>query len=293
MSTTNPLKEVAMMNRFCVLIGVYVVLGVNTMAQTPQSFFPHHVGDRWDYVDSYSGHLSSVITRDSVDSSGSHHISYGHSSNIAYKIDTALNVYWLPQDPFINYLRYKLAADSGETWQSGGIPSLSWARVARIESIYVFGIRTVVKVYRYNPGPGPGWLEERWLASRFGLVYTYGEPDYVSYLRGCVIAGDTFGILTSVAREKQPIPKNYILGQNYPNPFNPTTTISLEIPEHAILSVRIFDLLGREIEVLAEGIYARGVYKFSWNASASPSGVYFCRMRANGNVRTIKMLLSK
>jgi hypothetical protein len=169
---------------------------------------------------------------------------------------------------------------------------LRWAWLARIESAYVFGQRTVVKVFRYGPSPGPSGLEEHWLASRFGLIYTWREPNDITYLRGCVINGDTFGIVTSAPQTSE-LPRGYVLRQNYPNPFNPVTTIQFDLSEMTLVAIRIYNVLGQQVTVIADGNYPAGNHRIRWNAGGLPSGVYFCRMQANGNIRTIKMLLTK
>ncbi len=268
---------------FYAVLFALLVSGSASLAQNadPLSFFPHHVGDRWDYVYSDGGFRGPlVLTRDSLGSDGSHNLMYNDATDPNYRIDATLRVYKYPQEPNYNYLRYRLGADSCDSWENPAWGAIRWAWVARVESSYVFGRRTVVKVYRYGPGPGPSGLEEDWLASGFGLIYTYRHPNEISYLRGCVIAGDTFGILTSTPRVERAVAREYVLKQNYPNPFNPSTTVLLSLPERSTLSLRVFDLLGKEVEMLAEGTYDGGVHRFLWNASHLPSGVYFCRMQA-------------
>ena len=76
------------------------------------------------------------------------------------------------------------------------------------------------------------------------------------------------------------------LTQNYPNPFNPTTNIAYNVPGDANVTVRVFDMLGREVATLAHGFHAAGSYITSWNASnihgqIMPSGIYMYRMEAS------------
>lgn len=270
----------------------------------PRSFFPHGVGDRWDYWNSGYGYSSEIITRDSIGADGSHTLFYDHYSFPTYRIDTSDYVFYVPQPPSPgpNSLFYKLGADSGEAWRC--VPpeaGREWGWVARVESRIVFFRPTVVKVFQFGPvhpdsSPTgyPYVLVEDWLASGFGLVYRWMEPYYIASLRGCIIAGDTFGIITSIrTTEDFGVPHEYHLKQNYPNPFNPSTEITLLFPQAAFLTLRVFDLIGREVGVLAEGNFPAGKHRFIWNAGGFPSGVYFCRMQANGNVHTIKMLLAK
>ncbi len=86
-------------------------------------------------------------------------------------------------------------------------------------------------------------------------------------------------------------PRDYALEQNFPNPFNPTTVIRYSVPTDAVISLRIYDLLGRELATLAEGSVPAGTYDAQWRADHVSSGVYFYRLRAGGFVSTRKMMV--
>ncbi|HUI66102.1 MAG TPA: carbohydrate binding domain-containing protein [Bacteroidota bacterium] len=89
----------------------------------------------------------------------------------------------------------------------------------------------------------------------------------------------------------------YDLRQNYPNPFNPSTTLSYTLARESKVSVRIYDVLGREVAVLVDAKEAAGAHTARWDASLKASGVYICRLRALGLggsenfERNMKMLL--
>jgi len=76
------------------------------------------------------------------------------------------------------------------------------------------------------------------------------------------------------------MPSRYALFQNYPNPFNPSTTVSFALPEASIVSLRIYDLIGREIGTLAEGMLPAGQHRRIWDAQESAAGTYFARLVA-------------
>lgn len=73
-------------------------------------------------------------------------------------------------------------------------------------------------------------------------------------------------------------PAAFALGQNFPNPFNPSTTIRYAVPAPAQVTIRVYDLLGREVATLVNGALQPGFHSVDWNASAAASGVYFYRM---------------
>lgn len=85
--------------------------------------------------------------------------------------------------------------------------------------------------------------------------------------------------------------QKYPLLQNYPNPFNPGTTIGYRLPAAGSARLVIFDMLGRVIEILAEGRQTPGEHSVRWDATGVPAGVYFCRLEAGGVVRTMRLVL--
>ena len=102
-----------------------------------------------------------------------------------------------------------------------------------------------------------------------------------------------FSLTTGVNEDTRMVPVETELLQNYPNPFNPATVITYRLPFTAHCSLKIFDLLGREVAVLVDEERTAGVFTATWNASAQPSGVYFYQLNAGGQLQTRKMLLAK
>jgi hypothetical protein len=90
-----------------------------------------------------------------------------------------------------------------------------------------------------------------------------------------------------------PVPVRFELSDNYPNPFNPTTVIRYAIPEYGMVTLRIYDALGREVETLVNGYQTAGRYEVTVDGSHLPSGVYFYRLLSRGLAITRKMSLVK
>ncbi|NNG27032.1 MAG: T9SS type A sorting domain-containing protein, partial [Ignavibacteriaceae bacterium] len=90
-----------------------------------------------------------------------------------------------------------------------------------------------------------------------------------------------------------PFPKRFSLSQNYPNPFNPTTTIKFDIPERSIATLKIYNVLAKEIVVLFEEEKTPGSYEVKFDATNLSSGIYFYRLNAGDFVETKKMVLIK
>jgi pectate lyase len=85
----------------------------------------------------------------------------------------------------------------------------------------------------------------------------------------------------------------FALCQNFPNPFNPSTTINFEIPKSGVVSLKVYDIYGREIATLVEGVKSAGSHTVEFNGSNLSSGVYFARLRSNSFSQTIKLILAK
>jgi L-ascorbate metabolism protein UlaG (beta-lactamase superfamily) len=95
---------------------------------------------------------------------------------------------------------------------------------------------------------------------------------------------------TTGVEEIQSLPAGLKLDQNFPNPFNPTTNIGFEIKILGFVTLKVYDMLGREAASIVSGKLSPGMYLRQWNASNMPSGVYFYRLQS-GNVSVTKRLI--
>lgn len=98
---------------------------------------------------------------------------------------------------------------------------------------------------------------------------------------------------TSSLYDEMGFPKNYSLSQNYPNPFNPETTISYSVPKSEHVTLKVFDVLGREVATLVNETKAPGNYSVKFNGGNLPSSIYFYQMTTQNNRFTNKMSLLK
>lgn len=83
------------------------------------------------------------------------------------------------------------------------------------------------------------------------------------------------------------------LDQNFPNPFNPSTIISYQVPVAGHVSLKIFDLLGREVSTVFDDHVEAGTHKVQWNATGLAGGVYVCRLIVGGFAQSKKLLFLK
>jgi hypothetical protein len=158
----------------------------------------------------------------------------------------------------------------------------------------------------------PSWLA---LASASGHIMPgSSETATISFRAGNLAPGiytgtvyletndpNTPSVTIPVSMEVQPtgieesdnLPIEFSLSQNYPNPFNAQTTIQYSLPEKSMVTIDIYDILGRKIETLAEGIEPAGNHQAIWDAIGQSSGIYFYRIKAGDKVETKRMVLMK
>ncbi len=101
------------------------------------------------------------------------------------------------------------------------------------------------------------------------------------------------GSFTGLHNNNGEIPKVYSLYQNYPNPFNPSTQIEYALPKQSLVSIKIFDILGREVSNLVNEVKPAGSYQVTFNASNLPSGIYYYKINAGEFSDVKKMILIK
>ncbi len=142
-----------------------------------------------------------------------------------------------------------------------------------------------------------GFTDTTWLSFQLNPLafYSWRVTAYNEY--GQSIWSDIYKFMTvnqtGVEVVDEDIPKEYALSQNYPNPFNPSTRINFAIPKAGHVSLKVYDLLGREVAVLADEELRPGNYTVELNGSRLSSGVYFYVLRAANKVKTNKMILLK
>ena len=89
------------------------------------------------------------------------------------------------------------------------------------------------------------------------------------------------------------LPNKFALFQNYPNPFNPSTKIKYEIPKESFITLKIYDVLGREVAALVNAKREAGKFEVTFNANSFPSGIYIYTLRAGEFIQSKKMILLK
>jgi hypothetical protein len=299
----NPMTLTTKSCQLFVLVATFWLCnpGIRAQGVDPKTFFPHHLGDTWEYI-AYSfgvaqDTIESVVTVDSVGPDGRSYVYITSSGH--YIIDSSSQVFFWDGDRELR--EFDLTAEVGARWSLviyGGVEVL-YKRVDRIYSTVVFGKAVTAKVYDtwYKGSASDSFImNSSHLASGFGEVLSTAEIGDVTILRGAIIDGVRYGSLTSVKPVDVLLPGSLNLYQNYPNPFNPSTTIEFDLPHDAIVRLKVFNLLGGEVVTLAESNELAGTHKVVWNGrdrNGNPvsSGVYFYSLETGQRSITRKLII--
>ena len=142
-----------------------------------------------------------------------------------------------------------------------------------------------------------------WVAASTGFmstgIYTFAANSDGTGGKNLFVGTDGSGVwrrplsemLTSAEKLSTDLPTHFCLDQNYPNPFNPTTAISYQLTAISFVTLKVFDLVGRDVATLVSEELTPGNYTCQWNAAGLPSGVYFYRLEAGSYVETKKLVL--
>ena len=161
---------------------------------------------------------------------------------------------WFP--PSITTLQFYKSSDEGSTWyavESGISGAMS---VRQLEVVSVKGV------------------DYLFLGTEGGGVFSY-----------------TNHFEAGIYGKVESFPEKFSLAQNYPNPFNPTTMINYQLPVNSFVSLKVYDVLGREVATLVNEMNLAGMSTVTWNAADQPSGVYFSVLNSGHVALVRKMIL--
>lgn len=121
-----------------------------------------------------------------------------------------------------------------------------------------------------------------------GYTYSFGAGNYPDIY---LVKTDSYGLITDIYESFSPDEIVFNLLQNYPNPFNPGTKIKYSVPKSSSVVIKVFDILGNEIETLVNEEKLTGTYEITWQPANLPGGVYFYQIQAGSFVQARKMVL--
>ncbi|MGE5440271.1 MAG: SdrD B-like domain-containing protein [Bacteroidota bacterium] len=176
----------------------------------------------------------------------------------------------------------------------------TWTKVTTlpVQFIYTIGVAPCGRIYVSSLTGGIYMSEDNGLTWKHlgfdgcNVCALVVDPSTEEVICGTK-SGEVYRLSASLTNggEKPEIPAEFSLKQNYPNPFNPSTTIEFAAPEAGDYTLKVYDMLGREIATLLSGTLTAGYHKAVFNADKVPSGVYVYRLTGNKVAMSRKMML--
>lgn len=125
------------------------------------------------------------------------------------------------------------------------------------------------------------------------VYFTDINTGWVVGANGTILHTTNGGVSFVEEEQLGEIPNEFLLSQNWPNPFNPNTKIKYWVPQTSQVQIKVYDILGNEIETLVNEEKHAGTYELNWNAASLPSGVYFYKLQSGQYTSVKKMILLK
>lgn len=156
-------------------------------------------------------------------------------------------------------------------------------------------IANVPTGYRRTPKFGNQSFMKKWDIKNLapGTYYWSVQAVDNGYTGSLFAQEQSFTVTTSGKIIDNILPYNFYLYQNYPNPFNPSTRIAFSLLKETFFSLKVFDILGRELVSLMNQVKPKGTYEIEWDASHFPAGVYYYKLETPEYVDIKKMILIK
>jgi hypothetical protein len=191
-----------------------------------------------------------------------------------------------------------LSTDNGESWihRSEGLPPDPYnSSIIRVNGKLVSSVKFGGSGVYFSDNDGENWVdfsEGLPFLNSIEKLLVYGDKILAATSDG-LWRRDTSDVMTGLAEEENDPPLKILVSGNYPNPFNGRTVIQYSLPEPSIVSIDIFDVLGRKIESIDSGLQPAGDHRIVWGSPNLRSGVYFYEIRAGDRSEAGKMLILK
>jgi hypothetical protein len=289
------------MIRLRIISGVLFLLVLNltlvfSQKRTLYDYFPHHVGDVWEYVN-YEGNISSrykiFITRiDTSYSDTAKYIYYNNSMTPTRKIklyDSSV-VYMKYLNNWIPFMKFSDSLKSYWQWNSFTYCLLD--TTTQVNYLSYNTTEIIFYTYHYEPKYYHDGAAEKYIFLKGIGNYSREYDVGLTTLYGCIINGRQYGYPVAIEQNNnKTIVKNNL--QNFPNPFNSATRISYDVSSYSFISLKVYDLLGREMAIIDEGYKEAGSYTKFWNPKNISSGTYIIVFHSSNSLLSRKMIYLK
>jgi photosystem II stability/assembly factor-like uncharacterized protein len=190
--------------------------------------------------------------------------------------------------------RVARTTDGGSSWSDTTFPGPSLLELQMLDSRIGWVVGPQASYVLSTTNGGNSWQRQQMIPSTGSGCYSISMVD--RNLGWATSTGRVYmttnGGTVDVNRHDKP-PYHFSLDQNYPNPFNPMTTIGYDLPRRTQVNLTVFDLTGRKVAILVDGIEDLGRHERPFHTANLASGVYLFRLSTDGFVQTRKMVLQK
>jgi hypothetical protein len=176
---------------------------------------------------------------------------------------------------------------------SAGLPYLLITFVVLLSPVNLLSQNSAVRWSTFDMGFAMSVSSNTLIKSAIGQGFVGTIQRGNTRIESGFLADTSIRITIATAINEQWMPLTYLLRQNFPNPFNPSTNISFSLPTRSFVSLKVIDLLGREVATIISEEMSAGSYSRQWNANNLTSGVYFYRLQAGSFAETKKLILLK
>jgi len=182
--------------------------------------------------------------------------------------------------------------NGGNNWTQSGSTGITVQSIQLIDSTAIL-LGSVFGDIKKSTDGGVSFTSIPFVSqnSIYTMSFTNSMTGWIMGAGGMIVK--TNDLLTGNGVIDNQTPKNFNLSQNYPNPFNPTTRISYALSKSGIVTLRVYDILGREAAILVNEYKNAGNYTVDFTASSYTSGIYFYKLEVNGMSEVKKMILLK
>jgi hypothetical protein len=278
------------MNRQAAVLSAFLICTFCHVNAQP-AVYPLHIGDRWQYN---LIPMTARIDRDSLVFNGQRYslIHYGFEWRERWERYSGSQVYWYNTDVGQEFLWYDFSPHYyGDTVSiiphANGPTVITFTGTGTYE---IFG--GTRRWWSFWVDYIPGVIDEeelQYVTDSLGMTCV-STMWYTTSVVGAIINGKQYGTVDVPERRDGRV-SEFRLDQNYPNPFNPRTEIGFQITDHGLVTLRIYDLLGREVATLINEVKQPGMYAVPWDGSGCASGVYFYRLSTGNFVQTRRFVL--
>jgi len=222
---------------------------------------------------------------------------FGYTTFMFQRVSDENELFQIGQFKTAENLRFKLNIRVGDTWNfSLSSIDSGFFKVTYLADTTLWARKlkyAVIQDFTLPDSTRPIAPNDYFIADSIGIFY-HGFEGGFSELKGAIINGKKFGVITTVESERPVLPQSSLVKQNYPNPFNSETRIDYVISEPGFVAVRVYNAVGQEVRTLLENRLSTGAHLITWDGKDNDgkllgTGVYIYMLQHNTNNQTFSL----